>query len=266
MAPHLHTLTVRGSDASPARLARMLHGIYGRGRNLRRFATRLVEASPGWEVELVDLREHGESRGTPPPHTVEAAAGDVVGLAPSPDLLLGHSFGGKVALLTLRDPGFAPEQAWIIDSSPSSGEPGGLPWTMLGHLRRHPGPFETRGDAISALEGEGVPGAVAQWMATNLERTDEGLRWEIDPDAMEALLRSYFEEDAWDVVEDPGRETALHFVRAAGSPVIDGDAASRIEAAGASSDVHLHEVGGGHWLHTENPEGLLAVMEPRLPG
>lgn len=244
----------------------MLHGIYGRGRNLRRFARALIESHPDWTAELVDLRGHGESGGFQPPHTVEAAAGDVVEMGPAPDVLLGHSFGGKVALLALRDPDFEPCQLWVVDAAPSARSPGGLPWEMLGHLREHAGPFDERGDAVAALEAEGVPRMVAQWMATNLDRNGEGkLRWAIFPDTMEALLRSYFAEDAWDVVDDPDRRTALHFVRASESQVIGEEVAARISAAGRGSEVHLHEVSGGHWLHADNPEGLLAAMEGHLP-
>lgn len=267
MPPSLHTLTVRAPDASPTRTARMLHGIYGRGRNLRRFAKMLVEAEPEWGVELVDLRGHGDSRGFTPPHTVATAARDVVEMGEAPDLLLGHSFGGKVSLLALRHAAFRPAQVWVVDASPSVREPEGLPWTMIGFLRKHQGPFDERADAVGALGAEGVPRVVAQWMATNLERSEDGrLRWGISPDTMEALLRSYFQEDAWDVVEDPPGGTAIHFVRATGSPVIDEGVADRIRTAGRGGDVHLHEVEGGHWLHTENPKGLLAVMARRLPG
>jgi len=245
----------------------MLHGIYGRGRNLRRFAQKLVDAHPAWEVELVDLREHGDSTDRPPPHTVEAAARDVLEPGSVPDLLLGHSFGGKVSLLTLREARDPPDQVWVVDASPSARKPGGLPWEMLGYLRRHPGPFRSRHEGVEVLEAEGVPRKVARWMATNLERrAEDTLAWEISVDAMEALLRSYFREDAWDVVEDPPEGTAIHFVRATDSAVIGDDEARRIRAAGEGADVHLHEVSGGHWLHTDNPEGLLEAMEAHLEG
>lgn len=272
----LHTRTIvaeeegAGAEASATSVLRTLHGIYGRGRNWRRFAQRFVEEHSGWAAELVDLREHGRSRGFEPPHTAEAAADDVVALGPAPRILLGHSFGGKIALLTLRDAGFRPEQVWVIDASPGTRTPSGLPWEMIGFLRAHPGPFEARDTAVRALESEGIPTPVARWMATNLQRDDGRLRWEISADTMESLLRSYFDEDAWDVVESgpggaagesqTGGGTAIHFVKASRSDVLEPDDVERIRAAGSGADVHLHEVEGGHWLHTENPEGLLEVM------
>ena len=64
---------VEGPADAP-RTAFVLHGIYGSLRNWRGMATRMVERNPGWKVVLVDLRNHGDSAGAPPPHTVAAAA------------------------------------------------------------------------------------------------------------------------------------------------------------------------------------------------
>jgi len=38
-----------------------LHGILGRGGNLRTIAKRFVEARPQWTAWLVDMRGHGRS-------------------------------------------------------------------------------------------------------------------------------------------------------------------------------------------------------------
>lgn len=263
----LHTEVIEGRAAEAGgSTIRVLHGIYGRGRNLGRLARGFVDANPGWRAELVDLRGHGGSPPGESPHTVGSAARDVVALGGVPRILLGHSFGGKVALITLRDPEFRPDQVWVVDSSPSAREPTGLPWRMIGYLRAHPGPFEGREDAVEALRSEGVPLPVGRWMATNLERGEDGaLRWGISPDVMEELLLSYFEEDAWDVVEGGKASCPIHFVKATDSPVLGGDDVARIRRAASGGDVHFHEVEGGHWLHADNVEGLLAVLEANLP-
>src|SRR5688500_8745529 len=72
--PILHHTRVVGPDATPERWLLVLHGIYGSGRNWGTIARRLVEARPEWGVLLVDLRNHGQSRGFPGPHTLAAAA------------------------------------------------------------------------------------------------------------------------------------------------------------------------------------------------
>jgi len=242
----------------------MLHGIYGAGRNWASVARRFVRDRPDWGVILVDLRMHGASQGFSPPHTVQACADDVVDLVAHlgmrPEAILGHSFGGKVALLYAREA--VPSVVWVIDSTPAAREPDGSAWAMLGVLRRHPGPFADRDSAIRGMESEGFALPVAQWMSTNLEPTGGGeLSWRLDVDVMEALMISFFETDAWDVVEAPPVGTEIHMVRALESSVLDPAACARIRRAGeASGRVFLHEVAGGHWLNADNPDALHELL------
>jgi len=118
----------RIDGAQPERVIAFLHGILGRGLNLRTIARRFVEARPNWSALLLDLRGHGRSaKGSAGP-SLEAAARDVVELARRADLplgaILGHSFGGKVALEAARlaDLGSL-EHLISIDSVPGSRQP-----------------------------------------------------------------------------------------------------------------------------------------------
>lgn len=256
----LHHEIITAPGAAPSRRMLLLHGIYGAGRNWGSVARRLVRALPRWSVVLVDLRSHGQSPRRSP-HTVEACAGDLLhleGTLEGPaDAVLGHSFGGKVALVHARMRADGPRQLWIIDSAPGAGRPGGGAWRMLGVLRRHPGPFAARAEAVAAVEAEGFLPLVANWMAINAVRTGDVLRWRLDPDEMEAYLRDYFRTDAWDVAESPPRGTAIHFVKALGSSVLGEDDIARIRAAGRTTGrVFLHEAQGGHWVNTENPDAI----------
>ena len=100
------------SDASvqrrPPPTAVLIHGILGSRRNMQSFAKRLVEGFPAWQVVLVDLRCHGDSAPlfTTGPHGVDTAAGDVLRLLSAlklfPEILIGHSFGGKVVMSMVR--------------------------------------------------------------------------------------------------------------------------------------------------------------------
>ena len=259
---HIHHETVVAPGAAPTMRLLVLHGIYGAGRNWGSVARRLVRARPEWSVVLVDLRSHGRSPRLSP-HTVEACARDLVRLEDDvgrrADAVLGHSFGGKVALVYAR---LRPlRQLWVVDSSPGAGRAGGSAWRMLGVLRRHPGPFGSRAEAVAAVESEGFSTLVAKWMATNAVPTDNGLEWRLDADEMEAYLRDYFRTDVWDVALNPTAGTAVHFVRALGSRVLDEVAVALIREA-ASDDRHvcLHEVEGGHWVNTENPDALHELL------
>lgn len=273
--PQLHHDVVTG-DAAPdgGDTFLVLHGIFGSGRNWASVARRIVTERAAWRGALVDLREHGRSQSFEPPHTVEAAARDLLGLARETELnvraVVGHSFGGKVALEFVRiawEEGEAlPAQIWVVDSTPEASDPGGSAWEMLRHLRQNPGPFPSRQIAVSALEQEGVEPSVAAWMATNL---DEGLdgawRWRIDVDAMEELLRDFFRRDLWDVVEEPPDGIELHLIRATGSTVFDDAALRRVQsAAEAQSRLRLHEIEGGHWLNADNPDAIVDLLVEHL--
>ena len=262
-------------EAGPARRTLvLLHGIYGRGRNWAAIARGLSARRPEWAAALVDLRLHGASPAFEPPHTVAACAADVrdrIARAddwPAPvEAVVGHSFGGKVALSLLAD-GPAPplSQVWIVDSTPARGEPAGSAWRMLGVARALPQRVATRAEAIDGLIAGGVAPDVAAWMASNLRRQDDGLVWALDWEAIEALLRDFFARDLWPIVEAPPPGVALHFIKATQSSRLSEEACARIEAAGrATGRVHLHRVEGGHWVHADNPAVVTALLADALP-
>lgn len=262
----LNVQEVVAEGSEPGAWLAVLHGIYGAGRNWGSVARKLVEARPEWGALLVDLRQHGDSTGFSPPHTLEAAAGDLRGLPHGGRVraVLGHSFGGKVALAYARDAETV-EQVWVVDSTPDAREPGGSAWGMLGVLRRVPERFGDRDEAVAALTAEGVQKPIALWMTTNLEWTGEEYRWRLDFDEMESLLLSFFEVDLWEVVEDPPSRLEVHLIRATESSVLDDAASERVRAAAeATGRVHLHEVAGGHWLNAENPAALVTLLRERL--
>lgn len=248
----------------------VLHGIYGRGRNWGAIARHLTARRPDWASRLVDLRLHGESGGFQPPHTVEAAARDVLeleqALARWPRAVLGHSFGGKVALSYAARTDLRPLQVWVIDSTPEARPPDGAAWNLLAVLAALPADFGSRQEAIDGLVPRGVPPAVAAWMVTNLAFVEGRYRWRLDLDAMRDLLADFFRLDLWDVVEAPADGLELVFVKAEDSPTLGDDACERITAAARTTGrVHLVRVPGGHWLNTDNPEAVLDLLTRRLP-
>ena len=182
VAPTLHRERVTAPGADPGSHLVFLHGIFGAGRNWATVARHLVRERPEWGALLVDLREHGSSQGFPPPHTLAAVAADVGRLVLASEHpvrgVLGHSFGGKVALELVRGGvGVAAallETLWVVDSTPEARAPGGSAWSVLAALKSVPGPFQHRAAGVAALQTLGVSEPVARWMATNLE---EGNRW-----------------------------------------------------------------------------------------
>jgi pimeloyl-ACP methyl ester carboxylesterase len=258
----LHTALV--GDAAARHGLLFLHGIFGRGRNWAPVARSFVQSHPDWRARLADLRHHGDSPRPGPPHSVEACARDVVALLhdePAPAVVIGHSFGGKVALQAAAlDPSLV-SQVWVIDSTPARKSPSGSAWQMLEAVERLPASFASRQAAIDALVGSGVAPAVAAWMSANLAFGDGHYRWKLDFGMMRALIADFFRSDLWDVIEAPPPEVAIHVVKATGSSTLDDDAVARLTvAARAHPQVHLHQLAGGHWLNTDNPDGLLALF------
>lgn len=246
----------------PAKMLYVLHGIFGSGRNWLSVIRRFVQTKPEWAARLIDLRQHGGSQGFAGPHTLETAANDLAELAAAhgetPSAILGHSFGGKVALMYARDHGENLEQVWVIDSTPEARAPEGSAWQMLKLIRSTPREFETRDQLIQRLTAAGTALPTAQWMATNLVQLDNGhYAWRFDLDAIEEMLRDFFKQDLWSVLENPPAHATIHVVKAKESSVLSSAAVKRVQSLERTM---YHEVEGGHWVNAENPDALLALM------
>ncbi|MQA89002.1 MAG: alpha/beta fold hydrolase [Gemmatimonas sp.] len=268
MARTLHHSMVAAEGGEPLHWLYLLHGIYGSGRNWASIARRLVEGRPEWQVVLVDLRLHGRSTGFEPPHTVERSAEDLTNLERSldhpADAVLGHSFGGKVALLRA---GSGPPlgQVWVADSTLRTGEPEGSAWELIDIVRGLPDRFLSRDEIADALLEHGYPRGVGQWLAMNLEREGDAFRWKLDWEGVEELLIDYFQTEIWGIVEQPPAETSIHIIKARASNAIDPATVERIERAGEQSHrVFLHTIDGGHWMNIDNPDAVVELLVEHL--
>lgn len=245
----------------------VLHGIFGSGKNWEAFGRQFVAAYPGSRIVLVHLRGHAGSRDVSPPHTMRACADDLVRLAAhlgnGPDVLWGHSFGGKVALTYLRETGGDGLRAvWSLDSPPGAGPSGGKDpvSSEVGQLVRAIKeiglPITRRAGLQDALRSRGLPRAVAGWMATNLIRADDGYRWHFDATVLEELLVDYWNEDLWPTAESPPGNVEVHMVRAAKS-----DRWTEADLARLSGLPRVHVLpDAGHWLHVDDPFGLALLL------
>lgn len=257
---------VVSEGAAPSRWAAVLHGVLGSGANWRSFAQKWVRRAPEWGVVLVDLRNHGGSLGLPPPHTVEACARDLAALGVPIERVLGHSFGGKVALEWARQRAGDLDDCVVVDSTPGA-HPEALearfgPLAVLDALRALGGPFARRPDFADALERGGLDGATARWLAMSvLREAPGGFAVALDLDAIEAMLADYFARDLWDVALAPPGRVAMRFVLGARGSVPEEDRA-RLRAAAARDParVSCRELDAGHWVHVDAPEALLREL------
>lgn len=259
----------RDGAPPPERWVLFLHGILGTGGNWRSFAKRWVDAKPGWGAVLVDLRLHGGSLGLDPPHTVRSAADDVVRLAeslPGPaEAVVGHSFGGKVALAYVDAVQGDLERAFILDSSPGTREDahGSEDTLAILNFLERAGTFPNRTAFVDASMAEGHSRSVSQWLAMNLEKRVGGWAVKLDLPGIRALLDDYFHVDLWHVLENPPGRTRFDVVVGGRSGVLDPQERERLEedAARMPNQLAVHVLpNAGHWLHVDDPEGTLEVL------
>jgi pimeloyl-ACP methyl ester carboxylesterase len=263
-----------------------LPGIFGRGSNLRTLARRFLEARPGWDAWLLDLRGHGASpKGTPSP-SLAAAAADVTALCAWSAIpvaaIVGHSFGGKVALEILRQ-GFLPilakdnqstvplSHVMTLDSNPGPRVPDPTPdsaWSVLEMLQELPATFPSRTAFVEAVTARGHSRTLAQWLALSTEPAPAGgVRFALDLAELRALLLSYFAADLWPVVSEPPDSVRIHLVIGEHSTsYAPTDRARARELTARREQMTVDFLPTGHWVHTDDLDGLLQVMWTRISG
>lgn len=178
----LHTVSM-GEAGHPVVFC---HGLFGQGRNWTQIGKQLADDH---QVLLVDLPNHGQSPWT---DTVDLEA-DADRLAEvltplAPVTLVGHSMGGKVAMLTaLRHPELI-EQLVIVDISPVNyanvSEFAGYITAMsamdLAGVQR-------RSDADAVLKDAVPHPTIRSFLLQNLRRDGDGWRWQLNLEVLSTL-------------------------------------------------------------------------------
>ncbi len=250
--------TVLGDHASESRSTiAFCHGLFGQGKNWTRIATSL---SPDHRVLLLDMPNHGRSPWTETFDYLELA--DLVAeelRASAPVTLVGHSMGGKIAMVVaLRHPGLV-ERLVVVDVAPVA-YPSGR--EFVGYIETMQAldltALERRSQAEEALR-EAVPNPVVRsFLLQNLRRTEDGWQWQLNLRLLGAQMDGL---TGW-----PGERL--------GAATYDGPV---LWVGGASSDYiadeHAEEMdrrfprnrrvlikGAGHWVHSEQPEIFLEVL------
>ena len=265
-----HELVV-SEGRRPDRWMLFLHGILGTRGNWRSFARQWVHRRPEWGAVLVDLRHHGGSLRAmrdPRDETVAACARDLDAIAPPGRVagVLGHSFGGKVALEWVVQRHGDLDRAIIVDTGPGArpdARGSEAVVSIVSLLERAPRAFRERAGFGRWLEAEGVPRAIAQWLAMNVRREpDDTFTFAVDVAAVKAMLDDYFVLDLWGALEDPPGRVEVTFVMGDASPVLLPEDRARLRAAAARRPdrVACHELRAGHWVHVDAPNALLELV------
>lgn len=256
------------------RLAFVCHGILGSRQNWRGFARRLAADLPGWRIVTPDHRNHGDATGAPGPHTIDACADDLAALArhlgQAPEVVVGHSFGGKVTLAYVERHGDGLEQAWVLDASPE-------PWSaadaasndvsrVIAALGTVPTPLARRDDVVEHLTALGFSAGLSRWMTTNLRRSPQGFVWRFDLAAVREMMHDYYARDLWLALEAPRMAPELHVVHAARSERWRPAVLERLAQPPGGAPSHLHTLAdAGHWLHVDAPDALRELLVRHWP-
>ncbi|KAK3166172.1 hypothetical protein QOZ80_1AG0042370 [Eleusine coracana subsp. coracana] len=264
----------------------LLHGILGSRKNWGSFAKRLAQEFPMWQFLLVDLRCHGDSTSIKKqgPHTVASTALDVlkliVQLRLNPRVLVGHSFGGKVALSMVEQaakPLARPVRVWVLDATPGKVRAGGdgedHPAELIEFLRGMPAQISSKQEVVDALVKEQFSLDVARWVATNLRRSSplgpqsSGFSWTFDLNGISEMYKSYEDTNLWRIVENVPRGVHINFLKAERS--LHRWALEDLQRIHTAEELATDEGGGvemhvledaGHWVHADNPDGLFRIL------
>ncbi len=234
------------------------HGLFGQGKNWTGVAKELAGEH---RALLVDMPHHGRS---PWPESFDYldAADQVAGLlsAEDPVTLVGHSMGGKIAMVcALRHPELV-ERLCVVDVSPVRYENAR---DFAGFIRALRGldldRVELRTDADEAL-AEAVPDRVIRsFLLQNLRRDGEGWTWQPN---LAVLERDLAEISGWPeerLSGVPAYDGPVLWLAGARSPYVRDEYVAAMDRwFPRNRRVTIKDA--GHWLHSEQPEIFVEVL------
>lgn len=238
----------------------VLHGLFGSGTNWRSFARSMAGRR---RLHLLDLRNHGRS-----PHDDEMSyplmVADLFAYMDQQSLqsvtLLGHSMGGKVAMLAALG---APERVSdlvVVDIAPVAAGQDHVPYIRA--MQSLDLEDLTRREDASNLLAETIPDAgIRQFLLQNLERDNGGFRWRLNLPALAENMPALHDFPV-EKGKEQYRRPAL-FVRGEKSDYVPQRHFDRIRKHFPAAEIRTVE-GAGHWPHAEKPGDFTEAVRPFL--
>jgi pimeloyl-ACP methyl ester carboxylesterase len=241
-----------------------LHGLFGQGRNWTQIGKGLAQQH---RVLLVDLPHHGHS-GWEDGFDYLQVADRVAGLldAGDPVALVGHSLGGKVAMvLALRHPELV-ERLCVVDVSP-------VTYDHLSEFEKYVaamrgldlGSLRQRSDADAALAAAVPDATVRAFLLQNLHRDGDGWRWRANLEVLGAALPTIGGWPESRLADLPPYRGAVLWVAGARSGYVTPEYAGAMDRW-FPGNRRVTIKGAGHWVHSEQPEVFLEVLRRFVEG
>lgn len=232
----------------------ILHGLFGQNDNWTSIARKLAETT---HVFTFDLRNHGLS-GHSNTFNYEAMAADVVETMHELGIdkchLIGHSMGGKVAMVCGQIAADHFESLLIADIGPKYYKPHhqeiikGLQSLDLKEL-------SSRGEADKNLQVFIPDFGTRQFLLKNLNRIDNNtFEWRFNLDVIAEQIEEVGKELKPKVVDLP-----TLFYRGGNSRYILDTDFNEIRKLFPQSEFKTME-NAGHWLHAEKPDEMVATI------
>jgi pimeloyl-ACP methyl ester carboxylesterase len=258
MASDLHATAIGGQGSQIV----FCHGLFGQGKNWTQIAKALATDH---RTLLVDLPHHGRSPWDEHFDFLDIAD-QVAGLL-SPDdpvTLVGHSLGGKVAMvLALRHPDVV-ERLCVVDVSP----------VAYGSAREFVGYIDAmrqldlaslgqRSDAEAALASAVPNDTVRSFLLQNLRREGDSWRWQVNLDVLGAEID---EVGGWpeERLDDlPPYEGPVLWIGGARSDYVRDEYAPAMDRW-FPRNRRVTVKNAGHWVHSEQPAVFLEVLRQFL--
>jgi pimeloyl-ACP methyl ester carboxylesterase len=234
----------------------ILHGLFGSKRNWSSIAAKL--GLHHW-VLTVDLRNHGESPWAPR-HDYPALADDVARLIRTeiggPAIVMGHSMGGKAAMMLALTVPELVARLVVVDIAPTRSDGSSL--DFLHALQAVPlAAFTRRAEVETALAGAISNPAIRSFLLQNLITAPGGLFWGVNLDALEQHFA--------DILGFPDiplghafAEPAL-FIAGGRSEYVLPQHRAKIGRLFPAATIEVIEE-AGHWVHAEQPKAMLDAM------
>jgi len=234
----------------------ILHGLFGSKRNFSAIARRLAAA---FRVFTVDLRNHGESPWDDR-HDYPALAEDVAGLIERrvgpPAAVIGHSMGGKAAMLLALSRPELVERLVVVDIPPARSR--GTPISYVQAMQAVPlARLSRRAEVEAALAADISDPVVRGFLVTNIVSRPEGLAWTVN---LEVIERQFDTILGWpDLPPETQYAGPTLFVTGAHSTFVKPEHEAVIHQLFPLARIEVIP-GAGHWVHAEQPEAFLDAV------